>query len=69
VAIAAENLDILTVPRMMQLLDKKWARFASSKFIQSMLWTIVYLVIFALTGILRSNLLISAVDGEEGLNR
>ena len=67
VAITAENLDILTVPRMQQLLDKKWARFASAMFLKAMLSTVAYLAIFALTGILRSNLLLPPnEDGAEG---
>jgi hypothetical protein len=66
VAIAAENLEILTVPRVQQLLDKKWTRFASGMFLRSMCTAIAYLTVFALTGILRSTLLVPPGDGGEG---
>ena len=59
VAVSCGHLEILTIPRVQQLLDKKWTRFAYRMFLSSMLSTAAYLAVFAATGILRSNLLIS----------
>jgi hypothetical protein len=66
VAVAEAHLDILIVPRMQQLLDRKWNRFASRMFMRSMFLTAGYLSIFALASIMRSNLLVEVPAASEG---
>jgi hypothetical protein len=56
IVVNAQQTDILMVPRLQQLLEKKWVRFGRTLFLQKLLRTFLLAAIFTYTIVQRSEL-------------